>query len=217
MTKKKAKPRKMRTGRVMTPIHANRRFGAEFFARFYGDPVTRVADEGDAQRLAGLIGALLSYHELPVRSILDAGCGVGLLRRPLERAFPRARYVGLDSSAYLCRRYGWRRGSIADYAPRISFDLVICHDVLQYLDDRLAARAVTNLARLTRGALYLSAPTRRDFRQAADPERSDADVHLRGADWYRRRLRRRFRHLGHGVHLIRRLRPITWQLEEPWR
>ena len=58
----------------------NNRFDAEFFRRYYGDPQTRVADEDDAERIAGLIGGIVRYMELPVRSILDAGCGIGMLR-----------------------------------------------------------------------------------------------------------------------------------------
>jgi SAM-dependent methyltransferase len=192
-------------------------FDADFFARFYGDPATRVADAGDAQRLAGLIAGVAGYLELPVRRILDAGCGVGLLRAPLERRFPGARYEGLEVSPFLCRKYGWHQGSLADFSAAKAYDLVVCHDVLQYLDDRSAARALANLARLARGALYFSVLTRRDWRHSADQSRTDRDVHLRSADWYRRRLRRGFRHVAGGVHVVRGMKPILWELEQPWR
>jgi 2-polyprenyl-3-methyl-5-hydroxy-6-metoxy-1,4-benzoquinol methylase len=192
-------------------------FDEAFFERYYGDPATRVADTGDAERIAGLIAGIVRYIELPVRRILDAGCGVGMLKEPLRTLFPKARYEGLEYSAYLCRRHGWIEGSLADYAPKAPYDLVVCHDVLQYLDDATAARAIRNLACLSRGALYLSVLTRRDWTQAADQSRTDRTVHLRTADWYRRRLRRGFRHVGGGVHVARSLEPILWELEEPWR
>ena len=98
-----------------------------------------------------------------------------------------------------------------------AYDLVVCHDVLQYLEDKPAARALANLARLSRGALYFSVPTARDWRHAADQVRTDRDVHLRPGAWYRLRLQRGFRHVGCGVHLRRNLRPILWELEAPWR
>ena len=191
-------------------------FDADFFARYYGDPATRVADAGDAERVAGLIGGIVHYLELPVRRILDAGCGVGLLRKPLGAHFPRAAYDGLELSPYLCRRYGWRQGSLADIAVEQPYDLVVCHDVLQYLDDRSAARALANLARITRGALYFSVLTGGDWRHAADQSRTDRAVCLRPADWYRGRLRRGFRHIASGLHVARALRPILWELERPW-
>ena len=199
------------------PAHpAPSRFDAAFFARYYGDPRTRVADDADAACLAGLVGGVLDYLGVRVRRILDAGCGVGLLRAPLLARFPGATYEGLELSAYLCARHGWRQGSLADFVAPRPYDLVVCHDVLQYLDERAAARSIATLARLTHAALYFSVLTRRDWRHAADQSRTDRDVHRRSGDWYRRRLRRGFRHVGCGVHLVRRVDPILWELEAPW-
>jgi predicted TPR repeat methyltransferase len=195
---------------------ADPRFDEAFFARYYGDPETRVADGADAERLVALVAGTLDYVGLRVRRILDAGCGVGLLQAPLRARFPGASYTGLEVSEFLCRRHGWTQGSLADWSSPTPFDLVVCHDVLQYLDERTASRALANLARLCRGALYFSVLTRRDWRVAADQSRTDREVHLRDGDWYRRRLRRRFRHVGLGVHLVRDLRPILWELERPW-
>jgi 2-polyprenyl-3-methyl-5-hydroxy-6-metoxy-1,4-benzoquinol methylase len=193
------------------------RFDAQFFHRYYRDPSTRVADETDGARVAALIAAVLGYFRLPVRDVLDVGCGVGRLREPLAAQFPGARYQGLEVSRYLCRRYGWQHGSLVDYSPGRTFDLVICHDVTQYLDDRDAVRGLANLARLSGAALYFSALTRGDWRANADQARTDGAVHLRGRDWYERRIKRSFRHLGLGVHLKRGFEPIVWELERPWR
>jgi len=38
-------------------------------------------------------------------------------------------------------------------------------------------------------------------------------VHLRPGDWYRRRLRRKFRYLGFGVWLRKDVTAILWDLE----
>jgi 2-polyprenyl-3-methyl-5-hydroxy-6-metoxy-1,4-benzoquinol methylase len=192
-------------------------FDEAFFERYYGDAATRVADAADASRLIGLIGGVLDYVGVRVRRILDAGCGVGLLRAPLAARYPEAEYHGLEVSPFLCRKFGWTQGSLVDFASPRRFDLVICHDVLQYLADADAQRAIANLARLSRAALYFSVLTRGDWRQSADQSRTDRAVQLRAADWYRTRLRRRFRHLGVGVYLARPLKPILWQLEGPWR
>ena len=162
---------------------------------------------------ARLIAAILVHARVPVRSILDAGCGMGLLRKPFAEALPRARYTGLDASEYLCARYGWTRGSVVDYAPRTPSDLVVCYDVLQYLGDRDAARAIANLKRLTRSALYVSALTREDWRANCDRKRTDRAVHLRAGAWYRRRLKRRFRYLGFGVWLRKDVTAIVWDME----
>ena len=191
------------------------RFDESFYRRFYEDPRTRVASVAEAERLGEFIGASVAYHGFRVRRILDAGCGLGQLRTPLLRRFPRARYVGLEASAYLARREGWVHGGLESFRPRGAFDLVVCHDVLQYLDDRAAVRALANLGRLCRGALYLSVLTVEDWRDAADRSRSDRNVHLRRVDWYRRRLRRHFVPLGGGLFASRGAVPVLWALERP--
>jgi SAM-dependent methyltransferase len=188
-------------------------FGAAYFEKFYLSPATRVTDAGEMRIRARLIAAVLSQAAVPVRSILDAGCGIGLLRAPFAQFLPRARYTGLDASEYLCDRYGWVHGSVADFAPRRPVDLVVCYDVLQYLDDGEAARAIANFKRLTRAALYVSALTREDWREHCDRGRTDRSVHLREGDWYRRRLRRDFQYLGFGVWLRKGVSAILWDME----
>jgi 2-polyprenyl-3-methyl-5-hydroxy-6-metoxy-1,4-benzoquinol methylase len=192
-----------------------RSFDAKFFRKYYLNKSTRVVTASEMDARAALIAAALRHAGIPVRRILDAGCGVGLLRGPFARLLPRARYTGLEVSDYLCDRYGWTRGSVVDYVARKPHDLVVCYDVLQYLDDREAARALSNLARLSCAALYLSALTREDWRDNCDRSRTDRRVHLRSGVWYRRRLRRNFRHLGFGVWLRRDVTAIIWDLEQP--
>jgi SAM-dependent methyltransferase len=192
------------------------KFDAGFYQRYYRDPETRVASREDALRLGRFICAFTSYLGFSVRRVLDAGCGLGYMRKAVREYFPRARYVGLDPSEYLSRRHGWVRDSIAEYAPRAPFDLVICHDVLQYLPDREAAQALKNLSRLCRGAMYFSVLTSEDWRRNVDRGRTDSGVWLRPAAWYRNRLGRHFRSLGAGLLARRGFAPLLWELERPW-
>jgi len=188
-------------------------FGPEYFERYYFNPRTAVATRREMQARARLIAALIDHLGLPVRRILEAGCGTGMLRAALKRLLPHAHYAALDSSEYLCRRYGWERGRIESYRTRAPFDLVICYDVLQYLEAPAARRALENFGRLCRGVLYFSALTSLDYQRNCDPQRTDANVHLRSAHWYRTRLKRQFREAGLGFWL-RRGAPLTlWELE----
>jgi SAM-dependent methyltransferase len=189
-------------------------FDSAYFRKYYFNAATRVTSAAEMRGRARLIAAILRHAGVPVRRILDAGCGIGLLRTPFAEALPRARYVGLETSAYLCTRYHWTRGSVVDFAPRSQSDLVICYDVLQYLDDRAASRAIQNLARLTRAALYVSALTREDWRDNCDKARTDRAVHLRPGDWYRRRLRKHFNYLGFGIWLRKDVSAILWDMEK---
>lgn len=193
-------------------------FGAEYYRRYYGDAATCVSDLAAVRRLAGFVAAYLRYLEVPVRTILDVGCGVGHWRTAAHALWPKARYQGVEFSEHLCDRFGWTRGSVADLDPaaalgRATFDLVVCQGVLQYLDDRSAARALQNLARWTDGALYLEALTARDWRENCDRTRTDGDVHLRSAAFYRRRLARHFQTCGGGVFVSRRAGVTLFELE----
>lgn len=191
-----------------------RSFDRDYYRRFYSDRHTRVTDRAEMSRRAALIGAILKHFELRVRTILDVGCGVGLLRAPLLAQFADARYQGLETSDYLCRRFGWIRGSIVDYSTASPADLTICYDVAQYLDDRSAARAMARLAAATRMVLYFSALTTEDWRDNCDQARTDGNVHLRTGRWYRARLARRFRPIGLGLWLKRGYRLVQWELEK---
>jgi 2-polyprenyl-3-methyl-5-hydroxy-6-metoxy-1,4-benzoquinol methylase len=188
-------------------------FGAEYFRKFYLDPATRVVTRAEMQRRAELIAMVLRQIQVPVRRILDAGAGIGLLQKPFAKVLPRARYTGLEFSGYLCKRYGWVHGSVADYAAREEFDLLVCYDVLQYLDDAAAKAAIRNFSRLTRAALYVSALTAEDWRDNCDRSLTDRDVHLRPGAWYRRLLRRQFHYIGFGVWLRKGVTAILWDME----
>ena len=191
-------------------------FDSAYFRKYYFDAATRVTTAAEMGRRAQLIAAIVRHAGISVRSILDAGCGVGLLRKPFAAALPRARYRGLEASDYLCARYGWSFGSVVDFAARAPSDLVICYDVLQYLGDRDAACAIANLAMLSRAALYVSALTAEDWRANCDRARTDRSVHLRSGDWYRRRLQKHFRYLGFGVWLRNNVTAIVWDMERPY-
>lgn len=188
-------------------------FDQAYYRRFYYDARTAVTNRREMEVRARLIAAYGEHVGVRVRRILDAGCGIGMLRAPLKRLLPRAQYVCLDTSEYLCRRYGWEHGRIEDYRPNEPFDLVICYDVLQYLDAPEASRALSNLGHLCSGVLYFSALTRMDWQWNCDPERTDSEVHLRSAQWYRLRLQRNFREAGVGFWLRRGALVTSWELE----
>ena len=155
------------------------RFDAGFYRRYYRDPQTRVVTPGEMSRRANFIAAFMRHLELEVRSILDIGCGLGLLRRQLLR-------------------------------PN---DLVICYDVLQYLDDREAGAAMRNLGQLCGGALHFGVLTREDWDRYCDKRLTDRDVHLRPSDWYRRRLAPSFLNAGSGMFVRRGTIAQLWDLD----
>jgi trans-aconitate methyltransferase len=188
-------------------------FDAAYYRRFYVNRRTQAVSRAELERRATTVAALMNQLEIPVERILDAGCGLGWMRRPLLRTFKDARYVGLEVSEHLCSRMGWIQGSLTSFQPRGQFDLIICHDVMQYLDERDAKSAFKNLSRWCRGALYFHVPTLKDWQENADPDGSDSNVHLRSAAWYRKQLSQHFVHAGIGLYVHRDVPFMQWELE----
>lgn len=194
------------------------RFGPDYYRRYYDDPATCVTDRKSVTTLARFVAAYLRHLDQPVHHILDVGCGRGHWRNAAKSVWPHATWHGFEFSRHSCARHGWTHGSAVDFAPerhfgRATFDLVVCQGVLQYLDDRQAARAVANLARWTAGALYLEALTKDDWRARCDRTRTDGDVHLRTGEWYRTRLDRHFHAAGGGVFVSKRAAVTLFELE----
>ena len=74
--------------------------------------------------------------------------------------------------------------------------------------------ALQNLEILCSGLLYFTVLTREDWHAHCDQSRTDGDVHLRNAKWYRQHLRRGFQRLGTGVYIARTAAPVIFALDE---
>lgn len=210
----------LRLTRGYTPTMSkpiSQRFDANYYRRFYLRAATRAMSQPDTERRAAVVASIVAYLELPVRRILDMGCGLGWFKQPLLNTFSKASYTGVEYSEYLCQEYGWQQGSVVDYAGRGQFDLIVCCDVLQYLDDQAATQAINNLARLCRSALYLHVPTKQDWRTLMDPSGTDDQVHVRAGKWYQQRLRKHFKHIGNGVLVKHDVEVPQWELQAMWQ
>ncbi len=191
-----------------------RSFDRAFFTRYYHAPRTAVASFDDVMKRARFVTSYLDHLQLDIARVLDAGCGTGLWQRALKRIDRDIEYVGIDPSEYACTRYGWTCTTIDAYSSRKKFDLVVCQDVLQYVDDATVARSFDAVARVCRGALYFDVPTRDDIDdRLLDMKRTDRSIHIRTAKWYRARLARDFVNVGGGVFLRRGAKALALALE----
>jgi SAM-dependent methyltransferase len=192
-------------------------FDESYYARYYRNARTRVTDASDARRVATFLAGYMKFLDQPVRNIVDLGCGLGQLRKPLLSRFSGASYLGVERSTYACEQHGFALGSVVDYKPKgrgdQRFDLVICKGVLQYLDAREAALALANLGRLCRGCLYLEALTQEDWISAADQKLTDGAVYMRPARFYRQHLRAQFKAAGGGIFVHERSPAVLYALE----
>jgi trans-aconitate methyltransferase len=191
---------------------ARTQFDDAYYRRFYRDPRRRVGSEASTARLVAFVASYLAHLDVKVKSVLDLGCGLGWWRAPVAEHFTDARWIGVERSEHLCRELGWKQGSVVDW-PGAPCDLVVCQGVLQYLDRGDCERALANLARLSRKALYVEIVTREDWDRVLDRERSDTEIALRPASFYRRALGRDFVSCGGGL-FVKKDECVLFAMEE---
>ena len=188
-------------------------FDAAYYARFYGNPRTRVQGPVEVARLCRGIVETARWWSIPLASVVEIGAGTGLARDWFSRRKPDVRFVSTDVSAHACKAYGHRRLDIGKARVRGRFDLVICQGVLPYLDDGAADRALGHLGEMADGLLYLECQTDRDIACVVDHSVSDGALRGRAAAFYLDRLEAHFVMLGAGLWVARRARVPLYELE----
>jgi predicted TPR repeat methyltransferase len=189
-------------------------FDEAYYQRFYFNKKTSVVDPDHLARLGAFVCSYVQYLRVPVRRVLDVGCGIGLWRDVVKRHYPHAQFQGVEYSEYLCGRYGWERGSVVDYRATAPFDLVICQGVLPYLSAADAKQAMHNLGQLCHGALYVEAVTREDWDDdMVDEVLTDGTQFRHSQAMYRRGLSQHFKELGGGLWLSRQAAVPLFALE----
>lgn len=131
------------------------------------NPLQRYLLDHFHQKVAGL----LARASPAPRHVLDAGCGEGFAMRAVLGASP-APVIGLDGSAgalqlaaTLNPGRSFAAGDLYELPfPTRSFDLVVCMEVLEHLDD--PARGLRELCRVSAAWLLLSVPNEPLFRGA---------------------------------------------------
>ena len=189
------------------------RFNRDYYRQFYFDGRSAVTSRAEMRARATLIAGYVQHIGCPVTRLLDARLRHRPAPSPIQAPAAEGAVHRPRSQRIPCQRYGWTQGSLTDFRAR-PFDLVVCYDVLQYLDDRLAAQAIANLGRLCRGVLYITALTKHDWLENCDQRRTDPDVHLRTGEWYRKRLLKSFRPVGAGLWIRRGAPLVTWEMEQ---
>lgn len=161
-------------------------YDRQYFERWYRDPVDRVATRESLERKVRMAVSLAEFLlGRPIRNVLDVGCGEAPWFPVLRKLRPKIRYIGIDSSDYAIERFGKsrhiRRGTLgeldAQRLPR-AVDLVVCADVLQYVENKDVERGLKTIRRILAGVAYIESFTTKDAMEgdrAAWIERSAGD------------------------------------------
>lgn len=138
-------------------------YDREYFDRWYRRGASRIEGPASLRRRVTLAVAMAErFLERPIRSALDVGCGEGRWRGELLRLRPKLRYQGVEPSLYAVKRFGNRRNIVQGGFPELAqldldgpVDLVICADVLHYLEVEELESGLPALVTLTGGLAYL--------------------------------------------------------------
>jgi SAM-dependent methyltransferase len=105
-------------------------------------------------------------EKISFNSLLDIGCGNGMLLSEFQensRAGAAVKMAGIDVSGDVInadkQRYHGAEFHVCDIGKEplpLSYDLVVCSEVIEHLDD--PARALANIARMNSGCLILTVP-----------------------------------------------------------
>src|SRR5436305_13947925 len=139
-----------------------KRYDRAYFDKWYRR--VRVHSAGELQRKVAMAVSLCEFFlRRRIRNVLDVGCGEGAWFPHLRALRPRVSYLGFDTSDYALERFGSarniRKGSFADLDVDRRFDLVICSDVLHYLNEREIRSGLPALVRATGGLAFLEVLT----------------------------------------------------------
>ncbi len=165
---------KSSSGRIAAPaIHGNvdgMKFGDKTSVEFYED--LWMVDWADMERfnptarhLKRIIVALIR-GVMPIESLLDAGCGIGVNVRDLRLKFPSLRITGADLSERILDQARQYVGTdpMIEFVPLDlghtfldrQFDLVLCNQVLEHLEDD--RQAIRNLVQMARRWILITVP-----------------------------------------------------------
>ncbi len=125
----------------------------------YHDPQTWNNYDATHQA-AARIKAIRSFIPKDVQTILDAGCGNGLIANELCDSF---QVTGIDSSLEALKylKCPAQQASLTQIPfPDKSFDLVMCNEVLEHLDNVSLHQAISELLRVCDKHLLIGVPHR---------------------------------------------------------
>ena len=169
-------------------------YDRDYFDRWYRHPTDRVSTRDGLERKVRLAVSVTEYIlGRRIRSVLDIGCGEAPWYPGAAPACDATSATSASSRANTrVERFGEsrniRRGSLDELGtmrlPR-NIDLIVCADVMQYVDTRGVERGLRAIRKLLGGVAYIETFTTEDAMEG-----DHDNWHERSADEYRRAVSR---------------------------
>lgn len=137
--------------------------GEKFYIAFFGMPIVGL-------RIRGRNIFSLIPNNVKFKNILDAGSGPGVLSFELSRRFPDAHVLGIDmlpDAVAVCNTIAKKIknenvkficNSIENIQEKNQFDLIVCVDILEHIEDDTTAILSLYNALTNKGTLILHVP-----------------------------------------------------------
>jgi SAM-dependent methyltransferase len=160
-----------------------KRYDRAYFDRWYRG-ARRITTDTEVRRKVAMAVSVAEYFlRRSLRNVIDVGCGETPWRAHLKALRPRATYRGIDPSPYVAERFRVIQRSFGELQSlhiKERFDLVVCADVLHYLDEQEIRKGLRAIVSLGRGAFFFEIMTRED-----DIVGDIEGMIRRPAKWYR--------------------------------
>ena len=146
-----------------------KKYDRAYFDRWYRGRA-RIGAEPEVRRKVAMAVSIAEFFlRRAIRNVIDIGCGEAPWSVHLRELRPKVRYVGYDPGDYAVEEFGAsrnvRRGAFGEIGAlniRERFDLVVCADVMHYLQDDELRRGLPGIVRLMRGAAFFEVLTREE-------------------------------------------------------
>ena len=176
----------------LRPFRVNRQQWERQYAHGEWDCLRRIDELAHYSAIAGYCRYLKDSG-----SILDIGCGEGILRNAL-RGFEYSRYVGVDIAAEAIRRASriqddracFVRANAERYDPGRRFDIIVFNECLYYFDDPAGVlrRYEGSLAKggIVIVSMHATERSRRIWKAIENDHRAEDEVqvtHRSGVSW----------------------------------
>lgn len=183
------------------------KFDSKYFNQIYPKGET-IDGDYNAKEHALYLKHLFLLMGVHISSVYDFGFGKGNLLKQVSKKLEVVHVGGCDISEVALRKLQksqiskeWKLqvAPIDKVQLQRKYDLGICNSVLQYVDDKVMEKAISNMAKHCK-YLYLQVPTKKDYAYLKKHLKfEDPYAKIRDLNFYNKRVKKYFTAVSYGL------------------